>query len=274
MLSDKSSQAILHNSLVKHATSSENTPQIRLTCRTNDPTSSFVTLTPSRSDHTMDQIKAYMLERNLRPGAPLPTETQLCTQLGVSRSSVREALRKLEALDIVESHRGSGTFVGKMTLEPLVQTLMLRTALDTSEGGVITANITQIRVALDLGVANQVVSTMEGTQNPHIRAIVTAMMEKLDRGQLFPDEDIAFHSAMLAYLNNEVIVELMHSMWFVHQTILPRLNLRDLENVTNLATTARSHGEMLDAAEAGDLDAYIDAVHRHYHPLQRLLDAL
>ena len=54
----------------------------------------------SRCDETMDAIKSYILREHLQSGDVMPTETQLCDTIGASRSSVREAVRKLEALNI------------------------------------------------------------------------------------------------------------------------------------------------------------------------------
>ena len=78
----------------------------------------------------MDAIKSYILRHGLHPGDRLPTESALCADLGVSRSSVREALRRLQALDIVTVRQGSGSYVGEMSMQPLVETLVLRAALD------------------------------------------------------------------------------------------------------------------------------------------------
>jgi len=83
----------------------------------------------------MYAIKSYILRHGLHPGDRLPTESALCADLGVSRSSVREALRKLQALDIVTVRQGSGSYVGDMSLQPLVETLVLRAALDDISGG-------------------------------------------------------------------------------------------------------------------------------------------
>src|SRR6478609_9297265 len=60
---------------------------------------------PSRQllrQEVVDGIKRYILEERLRPGDPLPTEPALCEALGASRSSVREAVKILNALDIVD----------------------------------------------------------------------------------------------------------------------------------------------------------------------------
>src|SRR5690606_5735 len=79
-----------------------------------------------RRNTTAEQIKRLILITGLRPGDPIPTETELCQELGVSRSSVREAIRTLATLDIVEVRHGSGTVVGQMSLAPLVETLVFR----------------------------------------------------------------------------------------------------------------------------------------------------
>lgn len=57
------------------------------------------------------QIHEIVQERNLRPGDKLPSERELSEQLGAGRSSVREALRALELLGLIETRRGEGTFL-------------------------------------------------------------------------------------------------------------------------------------------------------------------
>src|SRR5690625_4162533 len=64
-------------------------------------------------------IQDLILAEGLAPGDPMPTEGALCEQLGISRSSVREAMRTLASLDIVEVRHGHGTFVGQLSLSPL-----------------------------------------------------------------------------------------------------------------------------------------------------------
>src|SRR3712207_8707982 len=59
----------------------------------------------------MEQIKENILRGKLRVGDKLPSERELSTQLGVSRSSVREALRSLDILGVVVSIQGEGTYI-------------------------------------------------------------------------------------------------------------------------------------------------------------------
>ena len=125
----------------------------------------------------MDAIKSYILRHGLHPGDRLPTESALCADLGVSRSSVREALRRLQALDIVTVRQGSGSYVGEMSMQPLVETLVLRAALDEINGAQSLHAIIDTRRALDLGIAVPLTRAMKGTTNPHLAAASRQEME-------------------------------------------------------------------------------------------------
>src|ERR1700682_809656 len=65
----------------------------------------------SLSDEIVEQIIDLISRGILRPGGRMPSEKQLCQQFGVGRTSVREALRSLSVMGILESHAGDGTFV-------------------------------------------------------------------------------------------------------------------------------------------------------------------
>ena len=175
---------------------------------------------------TMDSIKAYILAHGLTPGSPLPTEAALCAELGVSRSSVREAMRRLEALDIVRSQRGSGSYVGDMSMRPLVETLVLRSALDVKGGASSLSEVIAIRKALDLGIGAELVAAMKGTKNPELEKLVTSMREHAEAGDTYYDDDIAFHSTLIKQLHNTMLEQLISAMWLIHQTVTPSLHLR------------------------------------------------
>lgn len=223
----------------------------------------------NRSAMTMDAIKRYILAHELQTGDPLPTEAELCADLGVSRSSVREAMRKLDALDIVHSRRGSGSYVGAMSLDPLVETLILRSALDAGDGYKSLAEVVDIRKALDLGIGVDLVTAMRGTRNSELRRCVAEMREHADKGESYYEQDINFHLGLLSYLDNRILSQLTSAMWLIHRTVGP--TLRQAGREASLLTAA-AHDAILDACEKGDLDDYYAAVELHYSPLRDLLD--
>ncbi|MDN5725635.1 MAG: GntR family transcriptional regulator [Propionibacteriales bacterium] len=215
-----------------------------------------------------DAIKEYLLQEGLHPGDPMPTETVLCEQLGVSRSSVREAMRTLAALDIVEVRHGTGTFVGHLSLDPLVNGLAFRGMLSPGDDHVALREVVELRTALDQGIAEQVVAAIRGTVDDEMARLVAEMIDLSERGESFAEQDRAFHAALLAKLPNRLVAQLVEALWEVHTQVLPRLGVATPDDI---AKTAAAHGDMLTAAQAGDLPSYRAAVNAHYAPLLRVL---
>ena len=69
------------------------------------------------------QLRELIIDQHIRPGDKLPSERVLCEQLNTSRSSVREALRSLELLGLIETRHGGGTFLADVSGNQLVEIL-------------------------------------------------------------------------------------------------------------------------------------------------------
>lgn len=218
---------------------------------------------------TADQIKELILHDGLRPGDPLPTESELCDQLGVSRSSVREAIRSLVTLDIVEVRHGTGTFVGQMSLDALVQSLVFRGVLSPGDDLRALREVVEVRKSLDIAMTPQVIAAHRDTTDTRLDELVEEMAARGDRGEPFTAADREFHTRLLERVNNQLVVQLVGAFWDIHTAVLPRLGLAV---AADLRQTARAHREMLHAARAGDEAEYDAAIERHYEPLQRAIE--
>src|SRR5882757_3657773 len=98
-----------------------------------------------------DQIKNLILRLGLSAGDAMPTEAELAAQLNVGRNSVREAIKALQAVGIVEVRRGLGMYVGKMSLGALVNELTFHTRITLRDGRTGLAELTEVREALESG---------------------------------------------------------------------------------------------------------------------------
>lgn len=221
-----------------------------------------------RRSTTADQIKEFILTKGLRPGDSLPSEAELCATLDVSRSSVREAVRTLSTLDIVEVRHGHGTFVGRMSLNAMVQALVFRGVLSPGDDLRALRDVVEIRQALELAMADQVVAAHLGTTDDDLAELVQQMVDRAEAGLTFLEADRAFHTTLLASIDNSLAGQLVGAFWDVHVAVLPRLGLA---LPSDLRRTARAHGQMLRAAQAGDAAAFRAAVVDHYAPLQQAL---
>ncbi len=216
------------------------------------------------------EIKSLILTKGMRPGDPLPSESELCEQLGVSRSSVREAIRTLQTLDIVQVKHGRGTFVGSMSLQPLVETLAFRSVISPGDDFRALREVVDVRMSLDLNFAERIVGHFKGTHHEGLHALVDEMVEAAKRGESFATADRQFHTQLLMETGREMVSQLVAAFWDVHTAVLPQLSI---PTPGDIELTARAHGAVLAAAEAGDVEAYRRAVRDHYAPLLRVLDA-
>lgn len=221
-----------------------------------------------RRSTTAEEIKRLILTSGLRTGDPIPTETELCQELGVSRSSVREAIRRLATLDIVEVRHGHGTVVGQMSLAPLVETLVFRGVLSPGDDLAALREVVDMRCALDLALSERVVSVHKGKDNPTLRDLVERMLAHAEAERPFLIEDRQFHNEMLAPVGNQLAVQLVTAFWDIHTAVLPKL---DLALPSDLRQTAKAHGDLYRSAQEGDAEAYRRAVIDHYEPLLRML---
>jgi len=222
-----------------------------------------------RRSTTAEQIKRLILLSGLRPGDPIPTETDLCQELGVSRSSVREAIRSLATLDIVEVRHGHGTVVGKMSLAPLVETLVFRGVLSPGDDLAALREVVDLRRAFDLALTDRVVEAHRGKADESLQRLVDQMMASAEKEQPFLADDRQFHSELLNPIGNQLAGQLVAAFWDIHTAVLPRL---DLALPADLRQTAKAHGDILASAQSGDHEGYRKAIIEHYEPLLRMLD--
>lgn len=86
-----------------------------------------------------EEIKRVILDRGLTAGCAIPTESELVAQLGISRGSLREALKGLQARGIIEVQHGRGMFVAHPSMDSLVDGLIFRGRLDGQRDDLTTA---------------------------------------------------------------------------------------------------------------------------------------
>ena len=130
-------------------------------------------------------IQRLILDRQLQPGDVMPTEIDLMNTLGISRSSVREALRTLKSLDIVVIEHGRGMSVGAMSLRPLVETILFRTQMGAPCATSTLDEVVDIRQSMDLGIAELIVGRCAPDQLEPLRDLVADMRRTQGVGNPF-----------------------------------------------------------------------------------------
>lgn len=218
----------------------------------------------SLRQQVVDGIKQLIIRERLRPGDLLPTEAVLCEQLRASRSSVREAVKVLAALDIVEVRHGYGTYVGRMSLAALVDSLTFRGLLSRGDDYGVIAELVVVRQTLEHGLADKIIAGLDDAQRSELRGLAEGMQKHAASGEEFIELDRAFHLALMAPLANDLLQQLTGAFWDVHAIVAPSLGSTD----TQLVLTADMHMRIAQAATDGDVAALREAISAHYDPIR------
>lgn len=215
-------------------------------------------------------ILDYIRDNQLQPGDCLPSEAALCTELGLSRTSVREAMQTLSSLDIVEVRHGHGTYVSNMSMAPLIQGMTLRILLDADRSLATLGNIVDLRSAIDHALGQELVRIWSRQDPRPLLDIVEKMEAEHAAGRSFAKYDRQFHQTLLADIANPLLVELSDALWEIHMATLPKLQVPMPEDVH---VTVQMHSEIARMLANGDVAGYHASVDKHYAPLRRTIEA-
>ena len=218
----------------------------------------------SRRATTTSRIKDFILVEGLRPGDLLPTEAELCARLGVSRSSVREAIRTLSTLGIVDVRHGHGTYVGGLSLTALVESLTFRGLLSTDEDRLVLGQVVDVRQTLEQGLAGDIISTLDADHRAALAELAQEMHDRAEQGEDFLETDRAFHLKLMEPLGNDLILQLTGAFWEVQAIVAPTLQA----DAQDLIITAQRHQAIVDAIAAEDVAALRTAIAEHYAPVR------
>lgn len=204
-------------------------------------------------------IGDYIADNKLRPGDPIPSEGVLAERFGVSRNSVREAVKSLQVLGALVSRPGSGLFVGEFSFDPIVENLPYAVLVDYRD----LDSILDVRRTLEVGMAEQVVAARTDEQLHRLRVIVDEWRGELGRSEnAYPAAlDRAFHEVLASSVQNPLVGKLLDMFWQVFNRAS-----RETELVAprDPAATFGYHLELLKAMETGDVEQLRRSLSEHY----------
>lgn len=174
------------------------------------PSGLFSPISVDRASQVIvDQVKALVRDGRLTPGDRLPSERDLCTQFGVSRVTIREALRVLEASGLIEIRVGArgGAFVTRPSAQRVGEGLADLLTLSPLTG----AAVTEARFVFELGILPLAVERATDDDVDELLAMVDAAQEALADGSYDMDLSAQFHIRVASCTHNAAIEMLVRS---------------------------------------------------------------
>ncbi len=212
----------------------------------------------------VDQIRMLVREGRLRPGDRLPSERELCERFAVSRVTIREALRMLEASGLVEVRVGArgGAFVTTPTSERVGAGLADLLSLSPLTA----SNVTEARMVIELGLIPLAVERATDTDLRELRELCEAGRRALDAGTYSMAMSAEFHVRLAAATHNPAIEMLVHSF---HGPML--MSLQEAHVVAPLMghVGVEEHLLLVEAIARGDAAGACETMRTH---VQRTAD--
>lgn len=211
----------------------------------------------------LDHVESQLLTGELVPGDRLPGERILAAELGVGRSSVREALRVLEVLGLVRTASGSGPTSGAIIISTPGGGMSALMRLQVAAQGFAVADIVDTRLVLESAI---VTSLANATPAPDLGA-AERLLDAMDSPGLAPAEflalDAEFHLALAATSGNQVIVATMAGLRSgIESYALTGVGV--ISDWPGLADRLRcEHRSVLDAIRAADAATARDRITAH-----------
>ena len=222
------------------------------------------TLAPGRKPKLADLVIGTLRKRisagEYRAGAKLPTESQMTTIFGVSRTVVREAIAALSADGLVQSRQGAGVFVVGNAASPFTAI-----GADTSNKISVALNVLEVRMGIEIESAGLAAMRRSASQDAAIQEAWNEFERLLKLGTPTGKTDFAFHRAIAAATNNPFYIEVLDGLGSrtIPCDVASPWGTESVLTYEYQKGLQQEHLAILKAISAQDADAAREAMRQH-----------
>lgn len=216
-------------------------------------------------EEVAEHLQRQFASGRLKPGDRLPPERELAEQFGVSRTSIRDAIRVLELMGLVEPRQGEGTVVREGSPEHMVAPLA--TAIAMQRG--LVDDLMEVRTVLEPPMSALAASRATPEDVVQMDAIIARQSERVSAGGTAVDEDTAFHYAVATASRNRVVLRVVD----VLMDLLRESRARSLQTKGRPERSLAGHRRILEAIHRRDAQGAAAAMRAHLIEIQEILRA-
>lgn len=209
----------------------------------------------SIKEQALRQLRRYIVSSGVQPGQKLPSERELAERLGIGRTSVREALKVLETIGLIESRVGDGTFITDQIGASIGRSIGLN--LMTWGGAIV--EILEARRMIETEAA-RTAAERATVEEQNALAVEIAHMQCATTFFEYLAADMQFHRLVAQASHNTVVARMVAGLVDILEEVLQEAH------TDALAMTAEGNGthqDVLTAIQRNDPDAAADAMRRH-----------
>jgi len=214
-------------------------------------------------EQVAQQLQRMFRDGLVKPGEKLPPERELAEMLQVSRGSLRDAIRTLELMGLVEPRQGEGTVVrdpsAKSLINPLATVLPRQREL--------VGELLEFRRMIEPTLAGRAAQNASDEELAYMEDILRRQKQKVERGELAIEEDSEFHYAIAEAAKNSVVLKVLDAF----MDLLRETRERSLQLEGRLQRSFSGHRRVLDAIRAHNQAAAEEAMRRHIDEVEGIV---
>jgi GntR family transcriptional repressor for pyruvate dehydrogenase complex len=215
------------------------------------------------SEQIAQSILDMIRDQKLRPGDRLPPERELAAMMQVSRPPLREALRALTIMHVIENRRRLGTFVTSLEPQAMVENISFILSLDVPTF----VNVIEARKAIEPGLAANAARKISPEQLDELEACVLRSEEMVNDPQEFINCDQEIHRRIADAAQNNILSVFMNS---IHQvSMYSRRKTTEIPEVP--ARTLQDHRRLLKAIKDHDPEKAAEVMLEHLDYVEKRL---
>lgn len=157
-------------------------------------------------EQVFEQLVMKITMGDWKPGDKIPSENELASMMGVSRLSVREAIQKLSAINLVETLRGKGTYVKAFSSNSYIKSMTPMLYMNADD----IYSVVQYRRILEVGIIDILMARIENKDIEYLKKALQKMIYYYDKNNLvkYKEYDLAFHMRMYEMTDNPFIIKI------------------------------------------------------------------
>lgn len=205
----------------------------------------------------VEQLLEGIKKETWAPGERFPGEMELSNQFQVSRNSIREALKSLQLMGVIESFPGKGTFVTEEAIRKIKNTELISLMSDRENSY---KDLLDVRMAIETQAAFLAAQRIDAEGIEELENALQKLKTKMESRQDYGIEGYNFHMTIAELSKNRFIILFFQT---ISEELIAQRNPHYQEKIDN-DKSLQDHIDVFNAIKAGDPDSARDAMHKHF----------
>lgn len=211
------------------------------------------------SETAVLSIKEYIVDNNMTTGDQLPSEVVLGETLGISRASLREAMKTLEGIGIIETIHGKGRYIRSFNYDQMIDSLTYNLQVHYKDF----KEVLQVRIGLEAYFLPRVIGKLQAEDFEELEALLVLLEKQIREGR--DDSELVethtlFHQRLYKVFDNALLNSLI-SMFATFQRMLSEMNrVMTSDNEAFL----QKHKDLLESLRGEDEEKVLSCLKDHF----------